>query len=255
MKLADRMKQYEKVFSYHLLPNSYAIIRIDGKNFSKFTKRFHKPFDKNLMNAMEYTMKSMMENIQGAILGYHQSDEISILISDFGIDNTGHFGYKLFKILTNASSMATKYFNKYLVENGLLSHDDQWAEFDARCHNYPNHEIENYFLWRSRDYIRNSVSMVAHSTTGFSHIMQHKRPTPEIKKMLLDCFNVDWDYFSSREKYGTFCYKQDVTSMIDNSKSPKYGEYITRKKFVLETLNNEFRKGYIQNILDENFQY
>jgi tRNA(His) 5'-end guanylyltransferase len=52
MQLADRIKSYEKTFTYSALRRMPLIIRVDGRAFHTFTKSLGKPFDKRLMAAM-----------------------------------------------------------------------------------------------------------------------------------------------------------------------------------------------------------
>ena len=82
-ELGTRMKKYyEEVPKIKLMRRTPVIIRIDGRSFHSFTKKFQKPFDELLIKAMQETTKYLCENIQGCVLGYTQSDEISLLLVD-----------------------------------------------------------------------------------------------------------------------------------------------------------------------------
>ena len=82
--LGDRMKShYENIPKTRLTRREPVIIRIDGKAFHTFTRGFQRPFDNILIESMQETMKYLCENIQGCKLGYYQSDEISLLITDY----------------------------------------------------------------------------------------------------------------------------------------------------------------------------
>lgn len=81
--LAKRMKQYEAVPKNTLTRRTPVIIRVDGRAFHTFTRGFKKPFDDVLMRAMQDTMKYLCENIQGCVLGYTQSDEITLILVDY----------------------------------------------------------------------------------------------------------------------------------------------------------------------------
>lgn len=81
--LGDRMKGYEGVSRNFLTRRVPAIIRLDGKAFHTFTKGMEKPFDLVLTQAMQETMKHLCENIQGCVLGYTQSDEITLVLTDY----------------------------------------------------------------------------------------------------------------------------------------------------------------------------
>ena len=84
--LGVRMKRYENVSRTHLTPRMPVIIRIDGKAFHTFTRGFKKPFDDILIKSMQQTMKYLCEHIQGCVLGYTQSDEITLVLVDY-VDN------------------------------------------------------------------------------------------------------------------------------------------------------------------------
>ena len=80
--LGDRMKLYESVFDFRLLPRAPIMCRCDGVSFSKLTKylKLEKPFDKQFSNWMGESMTIVANKIQGCVLGYTQSDEISFVI-------------------------------------------------------------------------------------------------------------------------------------------------------------------------------
>ena len=81
-ELSKRMKKYEYITRTHLTRRVPAIIRLDGKTFHTFTRGFKKPFDDILVKTMQQTMKYLCENIQGCVLGYTQSDEITLVLID-----------------------------------------------------------------------------------------------------------------------------------------------------------------------------
>ena len=82
--LGDRMKEfYENRSKTKLTRRTPVIIRLDGKAFHTFTRGFRKPFDPLLIKTMQATMKYLCENIQGCVLGYTQSDEITLVLVDY----------------------------------------------------------------------------------------------------------------------------------------------------------------------------
>src|SRR5688500_7163895 len=82
--LGNRMKDFYENRTRILLPRrAYTIIRLDGKAFSKFTKGLNRPFDYDFMRDMNQTAEYLCSEIQGAKFAYTQSDEISILVTDF----------------------------------------------------------------------------------------------------------------------------------------------------------------------------
>lgn len=83
MNLHERMKRYEAVSQTYLMRRTPVIIRLDGVAFHTFTKDFYKPLDEVLGFAMRTTTRYLVDNIQGCVLGYTQSDEISLVLQDY----------------------------------------------------------------------------------------------------------------------------------------------------------------------------
>ena len=92
LSLADRMKRYEAVPKNYLMRRQPVIIRLDGVAFHTFTKGFEKPFDDNLIDIMQDTMLYLCKNVQGCVMGYTQSDEISLVLCDYQKLDTDAFG-------------------------------------------------------------------------------------------------------------------------------------------------------------------
>lgn len=91
-----RMKEYEYVTRNYLIKKTPVIIRIDGKASHTFTKGLKKPFDDILSNTMQQTMECLCKSIQGCVLGYTQSDEISLILIDYqDIDTDAWFDYNI----------------------------------------------------------------------------------------------------------------------------------------------------------------
>ena len=89
------------------------IIRIDGKAFHTFTKGLISPYDEILAKTMEETMLYLCENIQNCVLGYRQSDEISLLLIDYKtFESQPWFDNNISKIVSITASMATAKFNE-----------------------------------------------------------------------------------------------------------------------------------------------
>lgn len=159
------------------------VIRIDGKAFHTYTHGFEKPFDAKIVGAMQATTKFLCENIQNCVLGYTQSDEISLLLIDYKkLDTCAWFDNELQKIVSVAASMATMKFNQLMEEKPT-------AVFDARAFNIPREEVCNYFIWRQRDGIRNGVNSFARSI--FSTKQLQGKNVSEVKEM---CYKAGHEY-------------------------------------------------------------
>ena len=136
-----RMKEdYEKRTQTHLMRRSYTMIRLDGKAFHTYTRGFKRPYDLGLMRIMDLTAITLCEKIQGAKLAYVQSDEISILLTDFETMKTdAWFDGNVQKITSISASIATAAFNNgmYLDEE-ILADMSKVAYFDSRVFQLPN---------------------------------------------------------------------------------------------------------------------
>ncbi|MFW6122346.1 MAG: tRNA(His) guanylyltransferase Thg1 family protein, partial [Petrotogales bacterium] len=176
--LGDRMKtNYESVSQTKLLRRTPVIIRLDGKAFHTFTKGMKRPFDENLIQCMTTTTRNLVENIEGCEFGYTQSDEISLLLTDYKkFETQAWFDYKVQKIVSVAASMCTAYFNRIFFKNYGFGKP---AFFDARVFSIPKEEVVNYFIWRQQDATRNSIQMVGQSV--FSHKELHGKSCDEIQ--------------------------------------------------------------------------
>lgn len=98
-ELGKRMKEfYETIPKTRLMRRCPVVIRIDGRSFHTFTRGFNKPFDEVLIKSMQETMKYLCENIQGCVLGYTQSDEISLILVDYKkLNSSAFFDYEVQK--------------------------------------------------------------------------------------------------------------------------------------------------------------
>jgi tRNA(His) 5'-end guanylyltransferase len=194
----ERMKQYEWCAKTELTPRLPVLIRVDGKAFHTMTKKAkcEKPFDVKLHNAMVAATKFVCNDAQGAVLGYTQSDEISILLINYKNRETDSwFDNKVQKIVSVAASAVTWAFTVtyQMFEIPTL--------FDARVWVLPHEEVCNYGIWRQKDCIRNSVSGLAQA--NFSHKQLHKKNSGEMRNMLLEEKGIDWEKLESWKKHGS----------------------------------------------------
>jgi tRNA(His) 5'-end guanylyltransferase len=211
--LGDRMKDfYEDRTRYKLARRTNTIIRIDGKAFHTYTKGLQRPFDQGLMEDMNKTAEYLCQNIQGAKFGYVQSDEISILVTDYDdIDTHAWFDGNLQKMTSIAASLATAKFNQLRImrhmENAMIfleqEHIEEFkmAHFDARVFQIPyQEEVINYFIWRQQDATRNSISSVAQSLYSAKELNGKK--TSDMQEMIFQK-GINWNDFTPREKRGS----------------------------------------------------
>lgn len=226
--LGSRMKEnYENRAKMALLRRVPVAIRIDGKAFHTFTKGFVRPFDDVLISSMHETMKYLCENIQGCVLGYTQSDEITLILTDYAtLETAAWFDYEVQKLCSVSASMATMAFNRFFTQNAYLyeNMDSQFMEahykacnrgamFDARCFNVPKEEVTNLIYWRQLDAARNSVQMVARA--NFSHSELQNLSCRMLQDKLLNEKGINWNNLPTYQKRGACCVKGDCGWVID----------------------------------------
>jgi tRNA(His) 5'-end guanylyltransferase len=202
--LGDRMKHnYEERARHYLLRRTPVIVRVDGKAFHTFTANFNKPFDMTFIECMVVAAKAVAKELQGFKVGYIQSDEASFLLTDYDDLNTdAWFDLNVQKVASVTSSLMTYCFNKVMPCDKASIH--QPVVFDARCFNIPKEEIANYFLWRAKDWERNSVSMFARAF--FSQKELHGKGRADIHEMLHQK-GQNWANLDPICKNGTFLIK------------------------------------------------
>ena len=239
--LGQRMKTYyEEVPKFRLYRRTPVAIRLDGKSFHTFTRGFKKPFDEILIKSMQQTMLYLCENIQGCVLGYTQSDEITLILQDYKtLTTSAWFDYEIQKICSISASMATMAFNKFFEQNvydenplGSVNSENcelintyinaikKGAMFDARCFNIPKKEVTNLIFWRQLDAARNSVQMVGQAY--FSHKELQNKSCNDIQDMLMEKYNINWNDFPTTQKRGSCAVRMTIQNP---NVDPKDGAY------------------------------
>lgn len=222
--LGDRMKTYEQVSKTSLVRRMPVIIRLDGKAFHTFTRGFRKPFDPLLIKTMQETMKYLCENIQGCVLGYTQSDEITLVLVDYKkLNSCAWYDNEVQKIVSISASLATFAFNKFfndfyleqLAEKSVQT--DQYdlvydkarrkgALFDSRAFNVPKEEVTNCVYWRQLDAERNSILSLGQA--NFSHKELQGKSCNQIVTMLEEQKGIIWGNLPTTQKRGSCCIKK-----------------------------------------------
>ena len=255
--LGSRMKNnYEEVYKYRLLRRTPVIIRLDGKAFHTFTRGLKKPFDEIFMKTMQETMKYLCENIQGCVLGYTQSDEITLVLIDYKkLNSDAWFDYEVQKMCSVSASMATLAFNRFFLNNvekyleeitdlsipenmryvdTLYNCIDKGAMFDSRCFNIPREEVTNCIYWRQQDATRNSIQMVGQ--VHFSHRELQGKSCNDIQNMLLTQRNINWNNLHTAQKRGSCCIKIENSNWTVDTEIPIF---------------KEDGRNYIENLIKE----
>ena len=232
VSLHERMTQYYESVTHSrtLTRRMPVIIRCDMECGKAFTSKLKKPWDDIFSNAMQNALIEMANKIQGCVLGYTASDEISLLLLDYQeLNIDAWFGYNIDKLVSSAASMATIYFYKNFVRSALLYEsglseaekvsdsnylavlDDKVQKspiFDARAFNIPKEEVANYFLDRQRYTEKNSISMLARHY--FSHKEIEGKNGSQMQDILMEKYNVNWNDCPIVHKRGVFCEKDSL---------------------------------------------
>ena len=198
--MGDRQKKnYEnraKLYLYRRIP---VIIRLDGKAFHTLTRRYcKKPFDDNLMDCMIEGAIAVAKEAMGTKCVYIQSDEVTMLLTDFDTLTTqAWFDYNQEKMVSVSSGIMSGTFSLAFGKLGA---------FDSRAWNSPKEEVANNFYWRQRDWNRNSVNMFARSF--FSHKKMHGKSVPQVHDMLHE-IGENWALLNDRYKNGVFITREE----------------------------------------------
>jgi tRNA(His) guanylyltransferase len=215
--LAERMKAYEKCYEVKIPERSYIILRLDGKNFSKFTKMFDKPFDKVLSDVMDMATKELCEELIPKF-AYTQSDEVSLMFTDLeNINSDMIFEGKIQKLCSIAAAKFTASFNRIMLRMLMLYKGDKFddetilnkiktgkfdeinAVFDARVFVIPDfREVSNYFIFRQQDATRNTMA----AGSVYSHKELHGKSGSEKQEMLFQK-GINWNEYSAKFKRGS----------------------------------------------------
>ncbi|MCM1215414.1 MAG: tRNA(His) guanylyltransferase Thg1 family protein [Lachnospiraceae bacterium] len=278
ISLGERMKAYEGISRNFLMRRTPAIIRVDGKAFHSFTRGFDM-FD----HIMDETMKFLCENIQGCVMAYKQSDEISLVLTDYAtIQTDAWFGYNIQKMSSIAASMATLEFNRKFRElvnaelaelkrtdigpviptpGGLRRAGDgntkaierikkvyaskfNKALFDARVFSLPVEEVCNYMIWRQQDATRNSIEIVGR--TMFGHARMKNVTCNQAQDLLFKEKGINWNDYPTVFKRGCCCIKVDTEVPTGED-----GKFVVRRKWKIDDEIPIFTKNreYIETLL------
>lgn len=240
--LSDRMKRYEASYGILIPPRTYTIVRVDGKNFSKFTKRMNKPFDDQFSESMDYAAIELCKYFNPKF-AYVQSDEISLVFTDIeNIDSEMIFDGKVQKICSLTAAKAATSFNKRMLMFDAANTEDASdfiqalmngeniydTVFDSRVFIIPDfREVSNYFVWRQQDCTRNSISMAADAVVGkgSSRGMNGSQKQDAMMEK-----GVNWNEYAVKYKRGVIISKQPIR--VENENAPN--RFVMRNKWVID---------------------
>lgn len=254
--LNNRMKRYENVSKTSLVSRMPVILRIDGCHFHTFTREFIKPFDDVFMKSMQDTMKYLCKNIQGCVLGYTQSDEITLVLVDYKkLNSSSWFDNEVQKMCSVAASMAGMFFTRCFAYNALYADvdDEQYkkyenaircgAYFDCRVFNVPKEDVCNCLLWRQQDAIRNSIQSLAQA--NFNHKELQGLNCNKLQDKLMIEKGINWNNLETTKKRGSCCIKEKYTF------TNQHDEITERTQWDIDNEIPIFSqdRGYVENLI------
>lgn len=213
--LGDRFKQFERMETERVLYTGLpTIVRIDGRAFHTFTKKFNRPFDQDFCKAMDDTTKVLVDETN-ALVGYTQSDEISLVIAPVRGDAQPYFGGRVFKITSVLASLATITFNNEIWKYKDLGNRAirNLPIFDARVFNVMTDDVVDYLKWREIDAFKNFVSMVAQHHIGHKHL--DKVNTKQKQEVLFNDHGININDFAPRYRRGGYFVRREVNKELD----------------------------------------
>jgi tRNA(His) 5'-end guanylyltransferase len=199
--VGDWCKWLERNFTCEtMIPTLPVIIRLDGNNFSRWTKGLHRPFDQGLVELMRETTRYLVEETN-AVIGYTQSDEITLVLYSENRSSELYHNGKKQKILSKLTAKCVNFFNE--ARETYLPKHDKIAVFDCRVYQVPTlHDACVQLLWRENDATKNSISALARSM--FSHNRLINLNTSQMQDLMMLEKNVNWNDLPARLKRGSY---------------------------------------------------
>lgn len=231
--LKEKMEYFKSLCDYKLIPNSYVLAHIDGRAFSHMVKKCYKlPFDDGFINIMNETAAYICKNVQGCKMAYVQSDEISLIITDFDTpDSDSFFGFRLCKMQSIIASLATARFNQLVISKICATPASQReicekvntfkpVQFDCKVWSVPTYnDAFAWLLYRQNDCVRNSKQQAAQTYLSYNDLV--RKYTDEQISLLKEKRGIDWHTeYDDGKKYGRFIYKE-----MEHFVSEDHGEY------------------------------
>ncbi|CAB4384233.1 unnamed protein product [Rhizophagus irregularis] len=211
----EYVKQFERDDS--LIPNTWLVIRIDGRGFHKFSERhqFEKPNDRRALDLMNKCAETVMTEIHDIILAYGQSDEYSFVLK--------------------------KECDLYCRREAKILSTIYPPSFDGRIVQYPSdNNLRDYLSWRQADcHINNLYNTcfwaLVHSGKTETEAENILRGTLSSDKneLLHSLFNINYNNIPEMYRKGSVLVKQEIDFKTLNQK----GVEVIRKKKIVTILH------------------
>ncbi|KAI1631612.1 putative tRNAHis guanylyltransferase [Biscogniauxia mediterranea] len=187
--MANSRFEYVKHFEQpdHLLPNTWVVVRIDGRGFTKLCTKynFEKPNDRRALDLMNAAAKAVVTELPEITIAYGVSDEYSFVF---------HKACTLFerrssKLVSTVVSTFTAYYihlwSSHFPDTPLSA---PLPSFDGRAVCYPSvQNLRDYMSWRQADCHINNL----YNTTFWSLIQLGGMDGKEAEKFLAGSLAAD----------------------------------------------------------------
>lgn len=199
-------KEIETQWEPRLPSGTFAALRVDGKNFSRFTKPMRKdsPFSDEFSDRMFNAARMLAEQASGAVCVFTQSDEISVVFQDIDEKSEKWMGGRVQKIASIGAALASVGFN---------AGTDDLAVFDGRVFDLGS-DLTTAIAYLKERYdsgVRNSVGMQA--SHYFSHEQLVGKSVSQRCEMLRG-IGMDWENVAPVHRFGTLFSKEMVHKVV-----------------------------------------
>lgn len=205
--LSARMRGYKAAFDHVLTGRTPVLAHVDGIGFSQYTRKCDKPFDEKLGDVMIDTAADIIERVQGAVIAYTQSDEITVLLHGYKTIATSPFrGNRVQKLVSEMAGPTSAFFTKQshrIWDEGKLNGIRE-AAFAAAVFLVPENDVNNFFLSRQKDATRNSIQMLTRSL--YSHKQVDRKKVADMKEMCRS-YGSPWEDLDPRWQRGACVYR------------------------------------------------
>ncbi|KAF1347910.1 Thg1 C terminal domain-containing protein [Delphinella strobiligena] len=223
-----------------LAPDHWIVVRIDGRGFSKFSKKhnFTKPNDRRAIDLMNSAAIQVIKAHTDIILAYGQSDEYSFILHE----QTTLFDRRASKI---ATTIAATFSVEYALQWGdFFPGEEQvltrpFPTFDGRCVLYPKIRLlRDYLSWRQADCHINNL----YNTTFWNMVLKGGMTGTEAElalkgtissdknEILFSQFGINYNNEAEIWKKGTVIYRVQEQGTKAQSKTQAEKERKKRQK-------------------------
>ncbi|CAF9920334.1 tRNA-His guanylyltransferase [Imshaugia aleurites] len=253
--MANSKYEYVKTFeqSTSLLPNTYMIVRIDGRGFHKLSAKykFEKPNDRHALELMNAAATAVMKELPDITCAYGISD-------DFILDRSSRlFERRESKILTTVVSTFTSYYvhlwSNFFADKPL---SPPMPSFDGRVVLYPSSSnLRDYMSWRQVDCHINNL----YNTTFWSLVLKGGMDATQAEnrlkgtiaseknEILFSEFKMNYNNEAEIFKKGSIIYRDyDSTSSVLNRKASAPADYSSEKSELSKTQKEKERKRHVK---------